>query len=132
MHPNRLGCQKASTCSRNKSQCHYQGLLSQSPLSSTFRESSLITSLFSLSLADLGELPLIRSGTLSQWVDQPLQVLTSLLIFFLLLLFNWTLGLCLYFHPSPDKGSMVISEIFISVTMGQDQFRHPLLCCQRT
>ena len=32
------------------------------------------------------------TGTLSQWVDQPLAGQTSLLIFSLLLLFNWTLG----------------------------------------
>ena len=35
-------------------------------------------------------------------------------------------GLCLYLHPLPDEGSMVICKIFISVAMGQDQVRHPL------
>ena len=37
----------------------------------------------------------------------------------------------LYLHLLPDEGSMVISKIFISMVMGQGQFRHPLLC-QRT
>ena len=36
------------------------------------------------------------------------------------------MGLCLYLHPSPDEGSMVI---FINVAIGQGQFRHPFLCC---
>ena len=38
-------------------------------------------------------------------------------------------GLCLYLHPWLDEGSMVICKIFISVAMGQGQFRHPFLCC---
>ena len=33
------------------------------------------------------------------------------------------LDLCLYLHPSPDEGSMVIYKICISVAMGEGQFR---------
>ena len=35
--------------------------------------------------------------------------------------------LCLYLHPSPYEGSVVTCKIFISMVMGQGQFRHPLL-----
>ena len=38
-HQNKLGSNKASTCSRFKTQCHCPSLLSQPSLSNTFRES---------------------------------------------------------------------------------------------
>ena len=37
--------------------------------------------------------------------------------------------LCLCFHQLLDEVSMVIFKIFISLTIGQGQFRHPLLYC---
>ena len=67
MHPKTLGSQKASTCSRIKSQCHYHWLLSQSPLSATFRESCLITCSFRPSPAGFGELPLDQFHSLHGW-----------------------------------------------------------------
>ena len=68
MHSNRLGSQKASTCSRDKSQCHYHWLLSRPQLSATFRGSSLITCSFSPSPAGFGELPLDQSHHLCWWM----------------------------------------------------------------
>ena len=38
-------------------------------------------------------------------------------------------GPFLYFHQLLDEGSMVILKIFISLTIGQGQFRPPLLYC---
>ena len=38
-------------------------------------------------------------------------------------------GLCLCFHQLLNEGSMVIFKIFISLTIGQGQFGHPLLYC---
>ena len=80
----------------------------------------------------------IRAGTLAQLVDQPLTVLTSLLIFSLLSIGPCEHspcsdeGLCLYLHPWLDEDSMAIFEIIINVIVGQGQFRHALLCCPRT
>ena len=69
MHPNRLGSPKASTCSRDKSQCHYHWLFSLSQLSATFREFSLIPFSFSPSPAGFGELPLDQAHCLSGWTN---------------------------------------------------------------
>ena len=69
MHPNRVGSQKASTSSRDKSQCHYHWLLSLLHLSATFTGSNLITCSFSFSPVEFGELPLDQAYCLSGWTN---------------------------------------------------------------
>ena len=80
------------------------------------------------------QLELVSSHYLSVSVGVPIMVLTSLLIFLFLPLFNWTLvaqssapklGMPLLL----DEGSVVIFKIFISLTIGQGQVRHSLLYC---
>ncbi|CAO2605148.1 hypothetical protein LEMLEM_LOCUS12352 [Lemmus lemmus] len=63
MLPNRLGSQKASTCSRIKTQCHYQSAL----IVRHIGKFSLIPCSFSPSPAGLGWLPLDQSHPLSGW-----------------------------------------------------------------
>ena len=137
MQPNRLGSQKASTCSRNKFQCLYQWLLIQPPLSATFRESGLIICSFSPSLVRFRELPLDQAYCLSEWTNPSGPDFLSHLLPPSALQLDLgssvqfsDVSLCLYLHPSLDEGSMVLFEIFISVTMGTH--RYPLLYCPRT
>ena len=67
MHPNRLGSQKASICSKIKIHCHYHWLLSPPSLSTTFTESSLLTCSFRHSPPGLDELPLDQFHSIHGW-----------------------------------------------------------------
>ena len=66
MHSNRLGSQKASTCSRIKIQCHYHWLLSPTSLSATFRVRFDHT-LVQTQSTDLGKLPPDQFHSLRGW-----------------------------------------------------------------
>ena len=81
----------------------------------TFRGSSLVPCWFLSCLAGVGELKIAQVNCFS---GIPIMVLTSLLIFSLLPLFNFknsarcsAEGLCLYFHQLLDEGSIVIFKI---------------------
>ncbi|CAO2631699.1 Protein mono-ADP-ribosyltransferase PARP9, partial [Lemmus lemmus] len=106
---------------------------------SHIKESRPITCLSSPNPAGHPELPLDRSQHLSGWAHPSRSCLPcSCSPSFCSSSGPWELspvlqcGFCLYHHPSPDEGSMVICKTFNSMVMGQGWFRHPLLYCPRT
>ena len=103
-------------------------------LSPTLRGTALALCLFLISQGGVGELPLTQVDYFSGCIYHGLDPFADLTPPTFQLDCGCSVqcsdaGLCLCFHQLLDEDSMVIFQTFISLTIGQGQFGHPLLYC---